>query len=76
MDKNEIPLSELQQHELDRLRDCERAWFDCFDALIAGNPEAFSHPSMVGRECALAEIRRLQTIVQTLEASRREGQPS
>ena len=49
-------------NELSRLRDCERAWFAVFDALLKGNPEAFQQPNLVGKDCALAEIARLQTL--------------
>lgn len=55
-------------NELSRLRDCERAWFAVFDALIRGNPEAFKHPDRVGQDCALAEIARLQILARAVDA--------
>lgn len=53
-------------NELSRLRDCERAWFAVFDALLKGNPEAFQQPNLVGKDCALAEIARLQILADSL----------
>ena len=55
-------LINISPNELSRLRDCERAWFAVFDALLKGNPEAFQQPNLVGKDCALAEIARLQTL--------------
>ncbi len=54
-------------NELSRLRDCERAWVACFDALLRGNPDAFKHPDRVGQDCALAEIARLQILAGSLK---------
>ena len=56
--KPTTPVS-IDLHELNRLRECERAWNACFEALQAFNPEAFQRP-MPGLECAVAEIQRLQ----------------
>lgn len=55
--------------ELTRLQDCERAWYAVFDALLRGNPEAFSHPTRIGTECALAEIGRLQILAKSIETT-------
>jgi len=54
-------------NELSRLRDCERAWFAVFDALLKGNPEAFQQPNLVGKDCALAEIARLQIMADSFK---------
>ncbi len=61
MNHENIRLIDL--HELNRLRECEKAWQAVFSALEGLGGGVFSGPraeGLTGLQCAVAEIKRLQ----------------
>jgi hypothetical protein len=54
-------LTTIDRRELERLQGVEKAWSAVFFALQQGNDRAFQRP-LTGKECAVAEIERLQSL--------------
>ena len=62
----------IDAHELNRLRECEKAWHTVFEALAHGNPLTLQQHG-TGIECAVREIKRLQALQRPLNTNPDEG---
>jgi hypothetical protein len=59
------PTTTIDLHELNRLRECEKAWQAVYMALQTSTGGVFSGPraeGLNGIDCAVQEIKRLQGV--------------
>jgi hypothetical protein len=52
-------MTQISQFELNRIRDCENAWYACYEALMTIDQNAMLRPGLTGKEAAVAFIQEL-----------------